>query len=69
MTATVEFLDQLVVGVVVRDKEGAADGTAVGVGAVIEEDIAISFVVEVVNGAVKGQHDHLWDLKYKGIKC
>lgn len=68
MASAVEFLDELVVGIVVRDEEGSSDGAAIGTSAVVEENFAVSFVVEVVDSTVKGQHDHLGHL-WKGLKA
>lgn len=62
MTASVQVLHGGVVGVFVRDEEGTADLTAVGVGAQSVEDLFVEVDVVDVDGAVECKRDHLWDV-------
>ena len=58
----VELLHGGVVGVLVADVEGAADGATVGVKEVLGEDLLVDGQVVDVHGAVEGQGDHLGHL-------
>jgi hypothetical protein len=55
----VHVLNGRVVAVLVRDKEGGLDVTAVGVLALLVEDLLVQVNVVVVDGVVKGDGDHL----------
>ena len=55
----VEVLHLAVVGPLVRDVKCAGDGAAVGVVAVVAEDVLVQAFVEVADGVVERQHDDL----------
>ncbi len=59
MTVGVNVLHVAVVSPLVTDVEGGRDGAAVGVVAVVAEDVLVQAFVEVADGVVERQHDDL----------
>ena len=59
MAKAVHILNGRVVAVLVRHKEGGLDVTAVGVLALLVEDLLVQINVVVVDGIVEGDGDHL----------
>ena len=59
MSLSMKLLYGRVVGVLVRHKEGGLDVTAVGVLALLVEDLLVQINVVVVDGIVEGDGDHL----------
>lgn len=59
-----QLLDILVVAVLVGDVEGAVDGTAIGIGATLAEQLAIQVPVLVVDSIIKCKGHHLRHLGY-----
>ena len=56
---SVHVLNCRVVCILVRDKEGGFNVTAVGVSSLFVEDFIIEIDVVVVDGIIKGDSDHL----------
>ncbi len=59
MTVGVNVLDVTVVRPLVADVEGGRDGAAVGVVAVVAEDVLVQALVQVADRVVERQHDYL----------
>ena len=59
MAVGVNILHVAVVRPLVADVEGGRDGAAVGVVAVVAEDVLVQALVQVADGVVERQHDNL----------
>lgn len=61
-----QLLDHVVVTVLVRDKERSLELAAVGVLAVLVEEVRVLLEVVEVDGTVECHQDHLWGLRTEG---
>ena len=59
MTQRMHVLNSRVVGVLVGNKERGLDVASIGILALPVEDLIVQINVVVVDGIVKGNHDHL----------
>ena len=59
MTVGVNVLHVTVIRPLVADVKGGRDGAAVGVVAVVAEDVLVQALVQVADGVVERQHDNL----------
>lgn len=72
MTLSVHLLNGRIVGVLVRNEEGALDGATVRVVSTFLEDFIVNVNVVVIDGIIKGNHDHLGNLcrlQFAGNLC